>query len=87
LICRGQHLVDDLLGRPRPRAQADRHDRPLILMLMGEPAEMKISEAFFSAISCRSFSTNIAPPGGDEINRPGAVRLSQSSRGFSRPPA
>ena len=32
---------------------------PWILMLIGEPAEMKMSEAFFSAISCRSFSMNI----------------------------
>src|SRR5258706_9631948 len=32
---------------------------PWILMLIGEPAEMKISEAFFSAISCKSFSMNI----------------------------
>jgi hypothetical protein len=32
---------------------------PLILMLIGEPAEMKMSEAFFSAISCRSFSMNM----------------------------
>src|SRR3954470_22219249 len=32
---------------------------PLILMLMGEPEDMKISEAFFSAISCRSFSMNM----------------------------
>src|SRR6185295_1802266 len=37
---------------------------PMILMLMGEPAEMKMSEAFFSAISCRSFSMNMcALPG------------------------
>ncbi len=33
---------------------------PWILMLMGEPAEMKMSEAFFSAISCSSFSMNIS---------------------------
>src|SRR5258708_8700935 len=32
---------------------------PWILMLMGEPAEMKMSEAFFYAISCRSFSMNM----------------------------
>ena len=32
---------------------------PLILMLIGEPAEMKMSEAFFSAISCSSFSMNM----------------------------
>jgi hypothetical protein len=32
---------------------------PWILMLIGEPAEMKMSEAFFSAISCRSFSMNM----------------------------
>jgi hypothetical protein len=31
------------------------------LMQIGEPAEMKISEAFFSAISWRSFSMNMAP--------------------------
>ena len=37
----------------------DRMMLPWILMLMGEPAEMKMSEAFFSAISCRSFSMNI----------------------------
>jgi hypothetical protein len=32
------------------------------LMLMGEPAEMKMSEAFFSAISWSSLSMNISPP-------------------------
>jgi hypothetical protein len=33
-------------------------------MLSGEPAEMKMSEAFFSDISCRSFSMNMenTPP-------------------------
>jgi hypothetical protein len=36
----------------------------MILMLMGEPAEMKMSEAFFSAISCRSFSMNMCALGG-----------------------
>ncbi len=32
---------------------------PWILIMIGEPAEMKMSDAFFSAISCRSFSMNM----------------------------
>src|SRR5688500_1184503 len=46
---------------------------PWILIVIGEPAEMKMSEAFFSAISCRSFSMNMCvyplpglPQGGGE---------------------
>ena len=61
-----EHLVGDLLRRLRVhRLRIDRHDRAADLDAdSGEPAEMKMSEAFFSAISCRSFSMNMrAPPG------------------------
>ncbi len=59
---------------------------PWILMLMGEPEEMKMSDAFFSAISCRSFSMNMGDApffgvlplpwerAGERVSRPAAIR-------------
>ena len=52
---------------------------PWILIMIGEPTEKKMSEAFFSAMSCRSFSMNIgfsgeSVAGAVGASRPSAVR-------------
>src|SRR5512139_234449 len=46
---------------------------PCILIMMGEPDEMKMSEAFFSDMSCSSFSMNMGLSGDPCRERTGLV--------------